>query len=526
MQSGKPVAVFETHERAPRVLIANSNLVPAVGDLGEVPRARRRRADDVRPDDRRLLDLHREPGDPPGHLRDVRGGRPASGSAGRCAAASSSPRGSAGWAARSRWRSRCAAAPRCASRSTCAGSSAGSRPAISTSAPRISTTRWRGWPRRASEGRALSIGLLGNAAEVLPELVRRDVHDRRRHRPDLGPRSAQRLHPGGADGRAGRRAARARPGRVPRAGRRERAARTSRRSGSWLPPAPRRSTTATRCAASRSSTETPTRSRIPGSCRPTSGRCSARARARSGGWRCRATRRTSTRPTRRSSSCSATRSTSRAGSGWPREKVQFQGLPARICWLGYGERHLAGAAVQRDGRRRRAGGPDRDRPRSPRRRLGRLAPTRDRGDARRLGRDRRLADPERAAEHGVRRELGVGAPRRRRRDGQVDPRRSGRRRRRLRARRRAGAARAERGPGDWASCATPTPAIRRRSTFAERSGLRMPMLDPEPAGGERRLDQRRGAGAATARGWAAVPAPRPGRVARLRAGSVARRATD
>src|ERR1700744_1835173 len=28
VQSGKPVGVFETHERAPRVLIANSNLVP------------------------------------------------------------------------------------------------------------------------------------------------------------------------------------------------------------------------------------------------------------------------------------------------------------------------------------------------------------------------------------------------------------------------------------------------------------------------------------------------------------------
>ena len=28
MQSGKPVAVFETHALAPRVLIANSNLVP------------------------------------------------------------------------------------------------------------------------------------------------------------------------------------------------------------------------------------------------------------------------------------------------------------------------------------------------------------------------------------------------------------------------------------------------------------------------------------------------------------------
>ncbi|HET9124857.1 MAG TPA: urocanate hydratase, partial [Solirubrobacteraceae bacterium] len=28
VQSGKPVAVFDTHERAPRVLLANSNLVP------------------------------------------------------------------------------------------------------------------------------------------------------------------------------------------------------------------------------------------------------------------------------------------------------------------------------------------------------------------------------------------------------------------------------------------------------------------------------------------------------------------
>ncbi len=26
------------------------------------------------------------------------------------------------------------------------------------------------------------------------------------------------------------------------------------------------------------------------------------------------------------------------------DRVEFQGLPARICWLGYGERHLAGLA--------------------------------------------------------------------------------------------------------------------------------------------------------------------------------------
>ena len=37
VQSGKPVGVFRTHELAPRVLIANSNLVPRLGDLGGVP---------------------------------------------------------------------------------------------------------------------------------------------------------------------------------------------------------------------------------------------------------------------------------------------------------------------------------------------------------------------------------------------------------------------------------------------------------------------------------------------------------
>lgn len=33
IQSGKPVGVFKTHDNAPRVLIANSNLVP-LGDMG------------------------------------------------------------------------------------------------------------------------------------------------------------------------------------------------------------------------------------------------------------------------------------------------------------------------------------------------------------------------------------------------------------------------------------------------------------------------------------------------------------
>ena len=73
VQSGKPVGVMRTHEWAPRVLIANSNLV---GDWATWPEFRRleaARADDVRPDDRRIVDLHRHPGHPAGHVRDVRG---------------------------------------------------------------------------------------------------------------------------------------------------------------------------------------------------------------------------------------------------------------------------------------------------------------------------------------------------------------------------------------------------------------------------------------------------------------------
>ena len=90
------------------------------------------------------------------------------------------------------------------------------------------------------------------------------------------------------------------------------------------------------------------------------------------------------------------------------------------------------AAVQRDGRVRRDQRADRDRPRPPRLRLGRLAVPGDRGDGRRLGRDRRLAAAQRPGQRLVRGHLGVHPPRRRRRDRPVDPRRAGQRRRRHR----------------------------------------------------------------------------------------------
>ena len=171
----------------------------------------------------------------------------------------------------------------------------------------------------------------------------------------------------------------------------------------------------------------------PGSCPPTSGRCSARARARSAGPRCPATRRTSPAPTRPSSTCSPTTSPCAAGSRWRGSGSHFQGLPARICWLGYGERDKAGLRFNEHGRRRRAEAPDRHRPRPPRLRLGRLA---------RTARPRRMPDGSDAIADwpllnallntASRRDLGLDPPRRRRRHRPLDPRRPGHRRRRHR----------------------------------------------------------------------------------------------
>ena len=68
VQSGKPVGVFRTHTDAPRVLIAQHQHRAALGDAGAVRRVRTRRADDVRPDDGGVLDLHRHAGDIAGHV--------------------------------------------------------------------------------------------------------------------------------------------------------------------------------------------------------------------------------------------------------------------------------------------------------------------------------------------------------------------------------------------------------------------------------------------------------------------------
>ena len=104
VQSGKPVGVFRTHEWAPRVLIANSNLVPDWATWDEFRRLEALGPDHVRPDDRRVVDLHRHPGHPPGHLRVLLGHRraPLRRHPGRHGHAHGRAR--AAWAAPSRWR--------------------------------------------------------------------------------------------------------------------------------------------------------------------------------------------------------------------------------------------------------------------------------------------------------------------------------------------------------------------------------------------------------------------------------------
>ena len=115
-----------------------------------------------------------------------------------------------------------------------------------------------------------------------------------------------------------------------------------------------------------------------------------------------------------------------------RDRIAFQGLPARICWLGLGERHLAGLAFNemvKNG--------DRDRPRSPRHGLGRQPQPRNRSYARRHRRRVGLAAAQRAAQHGRRCDVGVAAPWRRCRHGLFAALGRGDRRRRHRRGRQA-----------------------------------------------------------------------------------------
>ncbi len=113
-----------------------------------------------------------------------------------------------------------------------------------------------------------------------------------------------------------------------------------------------------------------------------------------------------------------------------REKIKFQGLPARICWVGLGDRHRLGLAFNEMVASGELKAPiviGRDHLEL---RLGRLAQSRDRGHGRRLRRRLGLAAAQRPPQLRQRRDLGLHPPRRRRRHGLLAARRHGDRLRR------------------------------------------------------------------------------------------------
>ncbi len=219
--------------RADRELAAR----PEVGDVGRVPAARGRGADDVRPDDRGLVDLHRLAGDPAGDVPDVRGGR-------REALRLVGPARADDPHGRARRHGRRAAARRDDGgrgdplhRGRSDADRAAARDALSRRGGGVARRR----ARAGARGGGRAAAALGRAARERrrPRAgaggARRGV--RPRHRPDGRTRSAQRLRAARLLGRGGGRAALVRSGRVPAA--RPRVDRPPRRGAARVRPARR-----------------------------------------------------------------------------------------------------------------------------------------------------------------------------------------------------------------------------------------------------------------------------------------------
>ncbi len=254
-------------------------------------------------------------------------------------------------------------------------------PATSTRSPDRSTRRSIGPTqarRRTPRHRA------SRWSATSPRCCRRSCRaasSRRRHRSDVGARSAARLRAGRPLARRSRRRARARRGGLRGARPRLDGGRTSRRCSRCkhggvdrlrLRQQPAR-------AGRRSSRAARARSRFPASCRRSSGRCSAAGPDRSAGSALSGDPGGHPRDRRGdAASCFPARTSVTRWIAKARERVKFQGLPARICWLEYGERAEAGLRFNwlvKTGTRR---GADRHRPRPSRRRIGGLAEPRDR----------------------------------------------------------------------------------------------------------------------------------------------------
>ena len=297
------------------------------------------------------------PGDPPGHLRDASPSRARQRFGGTLAGhARAHRRASAAWAARSRWRSTMNGGVASCVEVDPARIDSAARHALPRRDGRRPRRRARaGRARRGRAARRCRSGCVGNAADVFPELLRRGfvpdvVTDQTSaHDPLDG------YVPAGLDARATRRRCASRDPDVRRARTASMAAPLRGHARAPASAAPRCSTTATTCAARRElARRRATRSTIPGFVpayiRPLfcEGKGPFRWAALSGDPADIAAHRP-----RRARACSPMTSAWRAGSRWPSERVPFQGLPARICWLGYGERARPGSRFNELVRQRR-----------------------------------------------------------------------------------------------------------------------------------------------------------------------------
>ena len=334
---------------APRVLIANSNLVGRWATWEHFRELESEGPDDVRPDDRRLVDLHRHAGHPAGHLRDLRPGRAAPTSAATISRGRLVLSGGLGGMG--------GAQPLAATMNGAVFLGVEVDPERARRRVEHALPgRGRARPRRRAGARWTRPGPSAGAVHRGHRQRGRRVPGagaaRRRarpgDRPDLRARSAERLRPRGLSLAEAAELRRRDPeelrARAPRSRwpsqvramldlRKARAA-TSSTTATTSAPAPQRggAEERVRLPRLRPGLHPAAVLRGPG--------------ARSAGWRCPAIPRTSAAPTARCWSCSRRRAGLRAlDHAWRSERVAFQGLPARICWLGYGERRQGRACA-------------------------------------------------------------------------------------------------------------------------------------------------------------------------------------
>ncbi len=324
-----PVRQAGRRDAHPRVGAAGADrqLEPGrrLGDLAGVPPPGAPRPDHVRPDDRRLVDLHRHPGHPAGHLRDVRRRRRQAvrRHPGRHADPDRRLRRHGRRAAAGRHHERRRLPDRRRRPGPAAPPGRAPLPRRGGRRPRR-RGRARAWRPRPTR-RALSVGLVGNAADGLPRAAaprrRRSTSSPTRPAPTTRCRTCPRASTC-ADWHD---YAERKPEEFTDRARQSMARHVEAMVGLPGRAAPRSSTTATRSATRPGRAATTGRSPSPGSCPPTSGRCSARARARSAGRRCPATRRTSRPPTGPCWSCSRTTTSCTAGSRGARRRSRSRG---------------------------------------------------------------------------------------------------------------------------------------------------------------------------------------------------------